>query len=53
MKSGVVDSLGIVKLLAFIEQKFRVELQDEDFVPENFETINSMLNLIEKRTVNA
>jgi len=46
LTSGLLDSLGIVKLLSFIEDEFDAEIDDADFDPENFETLNSITKLI-------
>ena len=51
LEGGVIDSLAILKLLSFIEEKFSITLSDDDFVPENFETINCLCSLIEKRSI--
>jgi acyl carrier protein len=49
IKSGIVDSLGILRLVAFIEENFSVMVDDTEVVPENFETINAMSSLVERK----
>ncbi|HVO81137.1 MAG TPA: acyl carrier protein [Terriglobales bacterium] len=39
MTSGVVDSIGIFRLVSFLEDTFRVRIPDEEIVLDNFETI--------------
>ena len=51
LETGIIDSLGIMQLLTFIEEEFKIKVQDEELIPENFETINSILNLIEKKQI--
>ena len=46
LASGLLDSLSIVQLVAFIEAEFAVTIQDVDFDPENFETIDTIAELI-------
>ena len=46
---GIIDSLGILKLTAFIEEKFKIKMTDEDIVPENFRTLSSISKLIESK----
>lgn len=46
LSSGILDSLAIVKLLAYVEEEFDIEIADADFDPENFETLNSIAKLI-------
>lgn len=42
IESGVIDSLGIMKLLAFLEDTFDIQISDDALVPENFETIEAI-----------
>jgi len=46
--SGIIDSLGILKLVTFLEREFKVKLGDEALVPENFETLDAILALVER-----
>lgn len=47
--SGVIDSLALLRLITFIEEKFGVTVEDEDVVPENFETIKIIREYVEAR----
>jgi len=46
IEAGVIDSLGIQKLLAFLESQFSIKLRDEDIVPENFDTVENITRLV-------
>jgi len=48
IENGVLDSLGIMKLIQFIEEKFSFSIEDEDVLPENFENIESISNFINR-----
>ncbi len=48
LKSEILDSLGIAQLVAGIETEFNIELEGDDILPENFETVNAINNLIMK-----
>ena len=47
--NGTIDSLGILKLTAFIENTFNIKIIDEDITKENFQSINTIKWLIEKK----
>lgn len=49
IESGIIDSLGIQKLLAFLEEKLSIQITDDDIVPENFETIETIVSLIKSK----
>lgn len=45
-KTGL-DSVGIIELIYTIENHFHVKISDEDVVPENFDSIRSVIRLLE------
>jgi acyl carrier protein len=47
--SGVVDSLGIFQLVAFLEEKFGVVIADSEITPDNFATIARIERLVAER----
>ena len=49
LSAGIVDSLGILRLVAFIEERFGVKVPDEDVVFENFQTIKTMAQYVDQR----
>jgi acyl carrier protein len=40
--SGVMDSLGILDVVHYLEGEFGVQISDEELVPENFESVCSI-----------
>lgn len=45
--SGVLDSLALLRFIAFLEEKFEIEVDDLEVVPENFESINAAKAFVE------
>lgn len=39
LEQRIVDSTGILEIVAFIEESFGVKVEDEELVPDNFDTI--------------
>lgn len=46
---GIVDSTGVLELMAFIEEKFSIKVDDAEIVPENLDTIRSILAFIARK----
>ena len=46
---GLVDSLGIFKLIAFVEEAFKVTIEPDEVLLENFQTLRALRNLIVKK----
>jgi len=43
-----LDSVGFVELRVLCERKFDVQIDDDDYVPENFSSVNLVANLVER-----
>ena len=50
IEGGIIDSLGIMELLLFIERTFRIKITNDELIPENFETIDAISTLIVNKT---
>jgi acyl carrier protein len=46
---GVLDSLGLMQLVAFLEEEFDIEVQDEEVTVEHFRTIADIEDLVNSR----
>jgi len=46
LEREVVDSLGILKLVTFLEANMDIEIDDEDLVPDHFATIADIARLV-------
>ena len=49
--NDVIDSLGIFELVTFIEDHYQVEIDDEELVLENFETLGAMGRLLRSKAL--
>ncbi len=49
LERGVIDSTGVLELVAFVEETFDLEVQDSEVVPENFDTPNCLAAYIRKK----
>jgi acyl carrier protein len=47
LSAGIIDSLGVLQLVAFIEDQFNIQMPDEDVVLENFQSVNSLANYLD------
>ncbi len=46
LEKGIIDSTGILELIAYLEEKYGIEIKDEEIVPENLDCIKSIVNFI-------
>jgi len=47
--NGLIDSLGIFKLIAFVEEAFKITIQPDEILLENFHTLRALRNLIVRK----
>jgi len=47
--SGIVDSTGILEIVSFIEEEFEVKVEDEDLVPENFSSVVTIDQYLQRK----
>ncbi len=49
LEHGLLDSMGIMRLILYLEENFGIKIEDDEIVPENFQTLNSMVAYVEKK----
>ena len=42
LEEGIVDSTGVLELVMFVEQTFGITVEDEEIVPENFDSLERL-----------
>lgn len=46
MKTGVVDSTGVLELISFLEEQFGVKVEDEEMTPENLDSVERIVAFV-------
>ena len=49
LEEGIVDSLGVMDLVFFIEETFGVTVGDGELTPENFDSVNNLAAFVHRR----
>mgnify|MGYP000268269263 CR=1 FL=1 len=49
IETGIIDSVGIMKLVDFIESKFSVKISDDELLPESFDTVDDITKLVDSK----
>ena len=42
LEEGIVDSMGIMELVMFVEENFHITVEDEELVPDNFDSVGKL-----------
>jgi len=51
LDAGIVDSTGILELVDFLDDEFNIKISDDEILPENLDSINNIINFLEKKNV--
>jgi len=46
LDSGLIDSTGILEVIAFLEDEFEIEIDDEEMVPENLDSVSNISHFV-------
>ena len=46
---GALDSVDVLRLVVFVEERFSVTIDDDDLVPENFATVTALAELLRSK----
>ena len=49
LDAGIIDSTGVLELVSFLETTFGIEVQDDEMLPENLDSIRAIANYVGRK----
>jgi acyl carrier protein len=49
LDEGIIDSTGVMELVAFLEETFAIKLEDDEIIPDNFDSINKLIQFVQRK----
>lgn len=49
LERGIIDSTGILELIGFLEDEFEIEVEDEEMVPENLDSVKRVADYLARK----
>lgn len=49
LEKGIIDSTGVLELVAFLEETYQFKINDEELVPENLDSIKNISQFIQNK----
>jgi acyl carrier protein len=49
LKEGIIDSLGVMDLVAFVGQSFGITVAPEEVTPANFDSVSKLADYIDRK----
>ena len=53
LDSGIVDSTGMLELIMFLENRYRIKIEPEEMLPENLDSIQRVVQFLSKKGATA
>jgi acyl carrier protein len=50
LDAGLIDSLAVVELAAFLEERFQIRVDEDDLIPDNFDSFRAMHDFVKSKT---
>lgn len=50
LEKGVIDSTGVMELVAFLEDEYKFQINDDELVPENLDSVNHIVTFVSSKT---
>lgn len=49
LESGIIDSLGVLDVVGFLEETFMIKIEDEELIPDNFGSIQLLTSFVQRK----
>ena len=49
MAEGLIDSVGVMELLTYVESEFDITVEQNDVTPENFDSVNKLAAFVRRK----
>ena len=49
LEEGIIDSTGVLELVTFLEETFSIQVEDEELIPENLDSIDNVSSFLDRK----
>jgi acyl carrier protein len=49
LENGIIDSTGVLELVAFLEQRFGISIADRELLPENLDSVQNAAGFVSRK----
>ncbi len=50
MEQGIIDSTGILELVEYVQETFKIKIEDEELLPDNLDSLEKITGFIQLKT---
>lgn len=52
LDEGLLDSTGVLELVAYLETAFNLQVEDDEIIPDNFDSVNKLVTFVRAKLEN-
>ena len=49
LESGIIDSTGLLELVAFVESRYQISIADRELMPENLDSLDNVSHFVARK----
>ncbi|MDA3917545.1 MAG: acyl carrier protein [Deltaproteobacteria bacterium] len=49
LENGIIDSVGMLELVDYLEEKFSIQIDEDDLMPENFDSLTAINDYVSSK----
>jgi acyl carrier protein len=49
LESGIIDSTGVLELIAFLESRYGISIADEELIPANLDSVDRVSGFVNRK----
>jgi acyl carrier protein len=49
LDKGIIDSTGVLELVAFLEKNYAIKIQNDELLPENLDSIDAIVGFLDRK----
>ncbi|HEY5132915.1 MAG TPA: acyl carrier protein, partial [Candidatus Krumholzibacteriaceae bacterium] len=49
LEKEIIDSTGVLELVSFVEERFGIEVNDDELIPDNFDSVSKLNEYVKKK----
>ena len=49
LQEGIVDSIGVMELVNFVESTFNISIEDHELIPDNLDSVTQLANFVRSK----
>jgi len=49
LENGIIDSTGVLELVTFVEKTYKIKVNDDEIIPDNFDSIENIIKFVKQK----